>query len=319
MTPCRFEEMRDMNLRELAHILGGEVHGREVLCPGPGHSRSDRSLSVRIEPDARRGFVVNSFAGDDWRVCRAYVLSRMGLSGADLSSRQREPVPRSGAEQHRRLALRIWRESGDPHGTIVESYLANRGLVLDPEASRSICFHPHCPLLDADGARYFGPAMVCAMREVKGMIDDAGEPHDDDNRITAIHRTALTPRGRGRRMMLGPTAGSAIFLDDPMSILERGEVVLSEGVETALSMREFGYGPNLALGSTAGFLNFPDLTPMAMVIRISAENDSASRVAVENFTRRANAAGQYVFIMRPRRGANDANDLLMMEARDASA
>ena len=34
------------DLRELARLLGGDVSGSQVLAPGPGHSRSDRSMSV---------------------------------------------------------------------------------------------------------------------------------------------------------------------------------------------------------------------------------------------------------------------------------
>jgi putative DNA primase/helicase len=64
-----------MSLRELARALGGEVSGGEVLCPGPGHGATDRSLSVLITGS---DFVVHSFAGDDWRVCKDYVRSRLG-------------------------------------------------------------------------------------------------------------------------------------------------------------------------------------------------------------------------------------------------
>lgn len=35
-----------MDLRTLAHALGGEVWGRQIFAPGPGHSRRDRSLSI---------------------------------------------------------------------------------------------------------------------------------------------------------------------------------------------------------------------------------------------------------------------------------
>jgi hypothetical protein len=212
--------------------------------------------------------------------------------------------------------LRIWREAGDPHGTVVEEYLAGRGLTLPPDASRSIRFHPRCPLRDADDARCFGPAMICAMRCVKAMIDHVGDP-DGDRHIAAIHRTALTPQGRGRRLMLGPTAGAAIFFDDPALALERGEIVVSEGVETALSMKALGYSPCVALGSTSGFRNFPDLAPAVTLLRLSAENDEASRRAVNALSQRAIAARQRVIIMRPKRG-KDANDLLM-EAAHASA
>jgi hypothetical protein len=37
----------------IALALGGEVHGREVLAPGPGHSAKDRSLSVTLSPTRR--------------------------------------------------------------------------------------------------------------------------------------------------------------------------------------------------------------------------------------------------------------------------
>jgi hypothetical protein len=43
----------NMSVRELARILGGEAHGRHVYCPGPGHSRRDRSLSIPLDPHAR--------------------------------------------------------------------------------------------------------------------------------------------------------------------------------------------------------------------------------------------------------------------------
>ena len=36
-----------MNIRTAAHLLGGTVCGHNrILCPGPGHTRRDRSLSV---------------------------------------------------------------------------------------------------------------------------------------------------------------------------------------------------------------------------------------------------------------------------------
>jgi hypothetical protein len=35
-------------LRSLAPRLGGDVSGRGVICPGPGHSARDRSLSVTL-------------------------------------------------------------------------------------------------------------------------------------------------------------------------------------------------------------------------------------------------------------------------------
>jgi hypothetical protein len=58
--------MHTYDMRAAARALGGDVSGRDgVVCPGPGHSRQDRSLSVRFDPSAPDGFVVHSFAGED--------------------------------------------------------------------------------------------------------------------------------------------------------------------------------------------------------------------------------------------------------------
>jgi putative DNA primase/helicase len=62
--------------REIALALGGDVVSfNRVAAPGPGHSPKDRSLSILITGS---DFIVHSFAGDDWRVCKDYVRSRLG-------------------------------------------------------------------------------------------------------------------------------------------------------------------------------------------------------------------------------------------------
>jgi hypothetical protein len=83
--------MTALGLRTIARALGGEISGRQILAPGPGHSRFDRSLSIRIEPAAPGGFVVHSFAGDDPIVCKDHVRQRLGL-----------PEWKPGDEQDRR-------------------------------------------------------------------------------------------------------------------------------------------------------------------------------------------------------------------------
>jgi RecA-family ATPase/5S rRNA maturation endonuclease (ribonuclease M5) len=69
----------EVSLQQLAHALNGKIKGDQVLAPGPGHSPGDASLSVKISPEADGGFVVKSFANDDWRACKDYVLDRLGL------------------------------------------------------------------------------------------------------------------------------------------------------------------------------------------------------------------------------------------------
>jgi RecA-family ATPase len=68
-----------IDLRALQCALGGEVSGGRLLCPGPNHSATDRSLSVKVDDDAPDGFLVHSFAGDDPLVCKDYVREKLGL------------------------------------------------------------------------------------------------------------------------------------------------------------------------------------------------------------------------------------------------
>ena len=84
------------DLRSAAHALGGEVSGEQVLAPGPGHSPKDRSLSVKPDPNAPGGFLVESFAGDDWKICKDYVREKLGLGpftpGANASGSGKRTV-----------------------------------------------------------------------------------------------------------------------------------------------------------------------------------------------------------------------------------
>jgi 5S rRNA maturation endonuclease (ribonuclease M5) len=66
-------------IAKIAELLGGDVQGAQVLCPGPAHHSGDRSLSVRPEKADPEGFVTHSFAGDDWKECRAHVRKKLGL------------------------------------------------------------------------------------------------------------------------------------------------------------------------------------------------------------------------------------------------
>ena len=113
--------------RNLRELLDGDVSGSQVVAPGPGHSRKDRSLSVRLSPFAPDGFIVFSHAGDDWRVCRDFVRERSGLPRED---RQRRPSevrirrPQARPEDDGRYrALTLWRRRQTIVGSVAERYL----------------------------------------------------------------------------------------------------------------------------------------------------------------------------------------------------
>jgi putative DNA primase/helicase len=55
-----------MTLQSIARALGGQVSGREVLCPTPGHSKRDRGTAIRIADGAPDGLLIACYNGD-WR------------------------------------------------------------------------------------------------------------------------------------------------------------------------------------------------------------------------------------------------------------
>ena len=162
-----------MQTHIFARALGGEVAGRDaVLCPGPGHSAHDRSLAVKFDPAAPDGFLTYSHAGDDWKICRDSVRSRLGLPPWQPGDEQQRTIPPSKVQQwdmtavgsdvaegarppseddlaRTERALAIWNESVDPRSTLAERYLDSRKLVLTDDLARCVLrFHPRCPWRD---------------------------------------------------------------------------------------------------------------------------------------------------------------------------
>ena len=309
-----------LDLRSIVRVLGGEISGRQILAPGPGHSRGDRSLSVRIEPEAPDGFLVHSFAGDDPIVCKNYIRRQLGLpewepgdeqdrridaaqrARFDRTAINREAVMRPRTEDdHVRVerAVAIWKEGSDPRRTLAETYLnLHRKLRLDDDlASGVLRFHPACPWRDENtGKTERVPALIAAFRSI------------DDGTVTAIQRVALDAAGAkiGRRM-LGVVNRAAVMLD-PIG----PKLAVGEGVETCMAARQLGVGPAWALGSSGGIAGFPVLDGIDRLILLG-ETDQASADAIHFCGRRWRKGGRRVCIAMPDIGS-DLNDELMAAA-----
>jgi putative DNA primase/helicase len=309
------------DLRSLARALSGEISGRQVLAPGPGHGRFDRSLSIRFDRAAPGGFVVHSFAGDDPIACKDYVRARLGLPSwqpgdeqdrrVDASRRARfdqtvtdreaEKRPRSEDDHHRiERAVAIWHEARDPGGTLAQTYLnVHRKLDLDDDLAGGVLrFHPACPWRNENtGNTDRVPALIAAFRSI------------DDGTITAIHRIALNSDGsKISRRMLGVVHRAAVMLD-PIG----NELAIGEGVETCMAARQLGIRPTWALGSTGSIAGFPILDGVKRLI-ILGETGAASREAIQFCGRRWCRARRRVRIIRPSVG-DDLNDELMAAAQ----
>jgi len=80
-----------LDLKSVAHALGGEVRSGQVYAPGPGHSAADRSMSVKLSNATPDGFVVHSFSGDDPIVCKDYVRDKLRLEPFQPTNGHRQP------------------------------------------------------------------------------------------------------------------------------------------------------------------------------------------------------------------------------------
>jgi Toprim domain len=277
-----------MNMRALARALAGEPCGRNrVLCPGPGHSKADRSLSVIFNGGA--GPVVHSFAGDDWRLCKNHVRALLGGAAYVWSTPQQRERDRD--DERTAIARTLWSQGIDPRGTPAEDYLRSRGLTLTDAARKVLRFHPH-PKYPAG----WGPTLLAAFQ------------HIETDEITGIHRIRVDrPRlwPRTRRKMLGPVAGSAVKLAD----VPDGVLAVGEGIETCMAANALGFGPAWALGSAGAIATLPVLEDIRKLILLG-ENDDASRKATDDCAERWLRAGREVEFVEPEVG-KDLNDELM--------
>jgi putative DNA primase/helicase len=289
------------DLRSLARALDGEVVGAQVLAPGPGgHSRKDRSLSVRLSPTAPDGFLAFSHAGDDWRACRDYVRERLGLSRETAPRRppegrqrpsqppQTQPLTQTQTQddEHERKiasALSLWAAGFDPRGTPAETYLDSRCLMLDADIAGPVLrWHPDIG------------AMLALFRNIR-----TDEPQ-------AVSRTFINREGKKlERRFLGPVGGAAIKLDaDDWVTLG---LHLAEGIETAMAGQQLGLRPIWALGSAGAIASFAVLSGVEC-LSLLAEADEASARASRQCSDRWRAAGREIRIVSPI-GGKDLNDV----------
>jgi hypothetical protein len=288
-----------LTIRQIAAALGGEVINRTSCnVPGPGHRKFDRSLTIKVD---RNRLIVHSHAGDDWRACKDYVRELLGLE-RDYRNDRTAPRPifvidGAGADhdkiKKKEAALRIWGQSVNPSGTMVERYLReHRGLEL-PAALAGSVIRFHGSLRFDDFTRT--PGMVCLFRNIV------------TNEPCGIHRTFLDRETAAKvdRRMYGDAKGAAVKLDAHQEVYP--SLTVGEGIETCLAGREGGLGPVWALCSTSGVSTFPIVRGITE-LTLLRENDAASKKAVTICARRYLAADKPVNLVTPGIG-NDLNDV----------
>ncbi len=282
----------------IAKALGGRKAGSGWIARCPAHDDREPSLSIR---DADGKVLVRCHAGCAQRDL-IVVLRERGLwdgkSRSPLrrwrlcSTIQQKRVPPEPSDAGRTgYALGIWQSAIQASSTLVETYLASRGLKLSPPPSLRF----HRGLQHPSGGVW--PCMLALV--TRGA----------DNAPLAIHRTFLARDGRGKasvdpvKMMLGPCRGGAVRLSQPSDML-----MVGEGIETCLAAMQATDHPAWAALSTSGLraLDMPDYVRDVIVL---ADGDDPGDAAAHDCALRWQRKGRRVRIARPPRG-QDFNDML---------
>lgn len=214
--------------------LKGVWKGSYGLCPCPGHSAADRSMTVRNK-DGGQDVLINTFGGTDWREARAKLIA-MGYIG-DAKKKPAEAVRTTTTadvdeEAKRRVAkaVGIWREAKPLGSSIADAYLSGRAIFARSDRLR---FHPAAPVNPYSAFGATSPAMVALVESEAGPV--------------GCHITYFEGEEKRERKMAGRTKGGAVRLMACTDVLAVGE-----GIETSFSLSELYRVPAWATLSAEG-------------------------------------------------------------------
>jgi hypothetical protein len=219
---------------------------------------------------------------------------------------ERQPPAPTGSPE---AARRLWGMSQPIYGTVVETYLRNRGLT-DLRNCGALRFHPRCWYRGAeddpaDQLRDAWPAMIASVR-------------DGEGRLTGVHRTWLAPDGSGKapvstqRRAMGHLLGRGVRFGVADNVMAAGE-----GIETMLSLRQVTPTLPMVAALSANHLAALELPRKLRRLYLARDDDPAGRSAVEALGTRAREAGVEVLVLDAELG--DLNDDLRLLGRDALA
>ncbi len=274
----------------IANNLRGKKSGEGWYARCPSHDDKNPSLSIG-EKDGK--VLVHCHAGCSQSAV-IDALKRRGLweDRRDNFERPRKTRTELTPEQKKSLALKIWKSSVPAANTLVQTYMASRGLTIPIPSS--LRFHPELKHLPS-GKNY--PCMLALIT------------HGIDGYPMAIQRTYLARDGKGKasiepnKMMLGLSRGGAIKLTEPDDFL-----MVGEGIETSLSAMAATGHPAWAAMSASGLAAL-DLPQSVSKVIVLADSDERGEEVAQQCARRWVQQGRKVSIARPPQG-KDFNDLL---------
>ena len=204
-------------------------------------------------------------------------------------------------------ALKLWGMATPAVATPVESYLRGRSItVLVPAAIRYLPRQRNWN----DGQDY------AAMISLVERQPDDGSPDilvPSGVHLTFLQGDAATKSVKkaateSNKLSLGQLRHGGVWLTPLAQI--GGDLAVTEGIETGLSVKQITGLPTVATLSAAGMHTFR-WPPQIQRLWIAADNDAAGMRAAKALLARALCAGIQADIKIPKGGKNDFNDFIM--------
>ena len=308
--------------RNAAHLAARLAENAEAVCKeylsqgrrcgnywlaGDVHGNPGRSLFVRlVGPTSGRGAAgkwTDAAAAQHGDLLDLIALNRRHSNLRDTleearaflnepsrqTLRTRQPVRRDSKDAARRL----FAASRPVRGTLAESYLRSRGIIL-PLRFPALRFHPACYYrADDEAPLETWPALIAAVTDLSG-------------NVTGVLRTWLARDGSAKapiaspRRAMGELLGHAVRFGAVQDVLVAGE-----GVETMLSLKSLLPGLPMVAALSASHLAALLLPPSLRRLYLAADNDAAGRRAATRLTERARDAQIEAHLLLPR--ADDWN------------
>lgn len=272
-----------MSLSEIVKALGGEQQGkRRAVIPGPGHSKSDRSVSLLVDESGR--LVVRSWGRSTWQEVLDDLRSRNFIDGnnrlSGMGVGEGYHGPDASPADKVRCAAAIWGEAAPAAATLSERHARLRGITRPLPGPDVLRHAPRAPLRaydPADGRTH--AAMVAAITSPEGSL-------------TAIELTYLDRQGArdGRIRPARKTVGSvpprsAVRIDPPDT-----EMLVAEGFFTTLDATDLFSLPGWATLSTARMRTWSP-PPGVLSVLVAGDNGIDGRRSAFVLVRRLRAKG----------------------------
>ena len=294
------------DLKTIASAYGGRVSpsGDTAQIPAPGHSKRDRSVSLRRTGDGK--LLIHCFSDTDWRDVRSELLNRGFAREEDFPSRaskrtvvrHRRQAPKKARNKTAHTdtferAKHLWTERLPIKGSLAELYLKSRGLS-QMSGSSALGFYPSAQISAPGAPVRTAPVLLAEISAPGGGFMGL--------QLTVLSKSSARKRFR---LVFGPQMEGAVRLEP----LQSCTLLIAEGLETAASASKLFDVPAWSLLNTANFAVFDPPQEVKRLI-IAADRDRPGLKAAESLLERLKERQLLVETVAPLIEGEDWNDVL---------